>query len=376
MMASELKPQILVVTVVHHPEDARIRHRQIEALLDAGWSVTYAAPFTGFGVDQTRHENLNTRDLPRSHGRHRLKALMAARRLIRREARRHDLVLVHDPELLFTLIGSGVRNVVWDVHEDTAAALETKKWLPSILRKPAQFAVRSMERWAERNYTLLLAEYEYQDRFRRSHAVVPNSVRPVPVLKPLANDRVIYLGSVTEERGAAALVAVAKQLKEKTGGECSLHVIGPANDAYSEELLTEASASGDLVWHGFLPQDRALPMLDGALAGISLLQNVPNYRHSMPTKVLEYMAHGLPVLTTDLPLPGRLVTGSGSGVVVPFGGVDQAVAALMLFFKDTDQAADLGARGYAIIAEHYNWNINSQEFIRDLEGAVTRTSYS
>ena len=40
----------LVVTVVHHPEDARIRHRQIGALLDAGMQVTYAAPFAAHGL--------------------------------------------------------------------------------------------------------------------------------------------------------------------------------------------------------------------------------------------------------------------------------------------------------------------------------------
>ena len=35
---------VLVMTVVHHPEDARILHRQIRALVDAGHEVTYAAP--------------------------------------------------------------------------------------------------------------------------------------------------------------------------------------------------------------------------------------------------------------------------------------------------------------------------------------------
>lgn len=30
---------VLVVTVVHNPEDARIRQRQINALLAAGWEV-------------------------------------------------------------------------------------------------------------------------------------------------------------------------------------------------------------------------------------------------------------------------------------------------------------------------------------------------
>ncbi|HJV14035.1 MAG TPA: hypothetical protein VJ625_09095 [Propionibacteriaceae bacterium] len=35
----------LVVTVVHNPEDARIRQGQINALIEAGWHVTYVAPF-------------------------------------------------------------------------------------------------------------------------------------------------------------------------------------------------------------------------------------------------------------------------------------------------------------------------------------------
>ena len=34
--------RVLVVTVVHDPEDARIRHRQLPALLDAGHDVVYA----------------------------------------------------------------------------------------------------------------------------------------------------------------------------------------------------------------------------------------------------------------------------------------------------------------------------------------------
>ena len=41
----------LVVTVVHNPEDSRIRRRQLAALLAAEWDVTYVAPFDAFGLD-------------------------------------------------------------------------------------------------------------------------------------------------------------------------------------------------------------------------------------------------------------------------------------------------------------------------------------
>lgn len=126
MSRNSLKPHILVVTVVHHPEDARSRHRQIEALLAAGWNVTYAAPFDGFAAARREDERLRCLNLPRSSGQRRFHSLLAARKLLRTESRRHDVVLIHDPELLIALLGLGLRNVVWDVHEDTAAALETK----------------------------------------------------------------------------------------------------------------------------------------------------------------------------------------------------------------------------------------------------------
>ena len=36
--------RVVVCTIVHHPADARIYHRQIRALLDAGHQVMYIAP--------------------------------------------------------------------------------------------------------------------------------------------------------------------------------------------------------------------------------------------------------------------------------------------------------------------------------------------
>ncbi len=47
--------------------------------------------------------------------------------------------------------------MIWDVHEDTAAELSTKPWLPRPLRPPAAVAVRTAERMAERYVHLILA---------------------------------------------------------------------------------------------------------------------------------------------------------------------------------------------------------------------------
>src|SRR5436305_12293754 len=103
----------------------------------------------------------------------------------------------------------------------------------------------------------------------------------------------------------------------------TVELIGPA-DARARAQIEPAQAAGLLRWHGFVPNDRAMPMLDGALAGLSLLHDAANFRRSMPTKVVEYMARGVPVVTTPLPAAAALARGDACGFVVPFGDVGAA----------------------------------------------------
>lgn len=355
-------PSVLVLTVVHHPQDARIRHRQIEALLAAGWRVTYAAPFTGYGLPVPGPDGgLRCLDVPRARGRRRLRALRHARRVVRELGPRHDVVLLHDPELLLAVAGTRVE-AAWDVHEDAAAAVVAKAYVPALARRAVVAVVRAVERWAERRMPLLLAEHAYQDRFRRRHEVVPNVVVVPQEVQPPGSDRVVYLGSITLERGARELVAAAQMITRVTGGAVRTHVLGPAHGA-AEAVVSAAHEAGTVTWHGFVPNDAALAMLDGALAGLSLLHDLPNYRHSMPTKILEYMAHGVPVITTPLPVAVDVVERAGGGVVVPFGDPQAAAEAVLELWRDPSRAAALGSAGHALARREYDWSVVGPQFV-------------
>jgi len=355
--------RVLVMTVVHHPGDARIAHREIPALLAAGHSVTYAAPFAAFAVPRTA--GVRTIDLPRAVGRSRLGALQAARDVVRREAPWHDVVLLHDPELLLAVPRSTRTPVVWDVHEDTAAAVSMKSWLPGPVRPVAASGIRRLEHSAEKRVGLLLAEDGYAVRFTGEHAVVPNTtVVPERVSAP-GRDRVVYLGAVTRARGAVDMVEIARRL----GDDVRVELIGTVADDVAD-VIGRAHDEGALVAHGFVPNDEAVRMLDGALAGLSLLHDEPNYRHSRPTKIIEYMAHGVPVVTTPLPVAVEIVEGAASGVVVPFGDVGAAVAAIESLRRDDVRRAALGAAGHAAALARYDWRTQGPAFVAALEAAA------
>lgn len=352
--------RVLVVTVVHHPLDARIFHRQIGALLDAGHDVVYAAPWSATGTEPP--PSVRAVDLPRSSGRRRVRALLAARRAIRSERAAADVVLLHDPELLVAALGMRRPPTVWDVHEDTAAALVDKRWVPRPARGALAGVVRAVERVAERHFGLLLAEEGYRVRFRQVHPVVPNEPRvPERVTRP-GDDRVVYVGRISRGRGADTLLALPESLPEGV----TLELVGSADDDVAG-ALAEADRAGRLRWRRFLPNDEAQSLLDGALAGLSLLRDLPNYRHSRPTKVVEYMAHGVPVVATPTPVAARIVEEHGCGIVVPFGdpgGVADAVARLR---QDPELRRAMGEKGHVAALAHFDWSRSGPAFVQVLE---------
>ena len=351
--------RVLVITVVHDPDDARIRYRQLSALLRMGARVTYAAPFSAYR--RTPPDGVTAIDLPRAAGRHRLTAIRAARRLLHHQGPDHDIALLHDPELLLAVPGMNSRYrplVVWDVHEDTAAALTMKRWLPPQLRPLAAAGIRATERWAERRCSLLLAEESYRSRFRRPHPVVPNSVIvPTTAPPPAGSDRVVYLGRLTEPRGALDMIEIGRRLAP----EVTVELIGPA-DSDVASAVAQAHRRGWVRHHGFVPNGEALDLLQGALAGLALLHDEPNYATSRPTKVMEYMAFGVPVVTTPNAASAELVRRYDSGVVVPFKDPEAAADAVLDLRADPERRHRLGDAGRAGAVRDLDWRDDGQRF--------------
>ena len=357
--------RVVVCTIVHHAADARIYHRQIRALLDAGHEVTYIAPVDKDFYPERSGLSLRLEAVPRVSGRRRAGAILAARSALARHAADADLMLVHDPELLLALPARRRRPpVIWDVHEDTAAALSTKPWLPSPLRPPAAVAVHTAERMAERYVHLILAEHGYAGRFARQHPVVPNTTYVPDVPAPPGGDRrVVYVGHLSPDRGTAEIIGLARLLRPHG---ITVELIGPA-DARARARIEPAQAAGLLRWHGFMPNDQAMRKVDGALAGLSLLHDEPNFRHSLPTKVVEYMARGVPVVTTPLPAAAHLARGHECGFVVPFCDYRAAADAVLELDRDISMRTAMGRRGHAAAHSSLGWPSDAREFVAQLE---------
>ena len=210
----------------------------------------------------------------------------------------------------------------------------------------------------------MLAEDSYVGRFRRPHPVVPNSVLgSAEAIPPPGDDRVVYLGRLTVARGALDMIELGRRLP----AQVKLELIGNA-DGDCRDALEAAHKSGEVVWRGFVPTTEALPALRGALAGLSLLHDQPNYAHSRPTKIMEYMANGIPVVTTPNPSSVDLVERHDCGLVVPFGDPAAAAETITRLRDDVELRHRLAAHGREAAVSHHMWDRDSAAFVTLLEG--------
>jgi glycosyltransferase involved in cell wall biosynthesis len=281
----------LVVTTVHRADDPRVRERTIGTLA-LGMSVRYAAREPA----PSRRDDHEWVPLPGGRVRRWWGAL---REMLRRDV---DVVSLHDPELIPAgLITRLIRKVpvVVDVHEDVPAQIRHKSWVPAPLRGPAAWTAHRFLRMAERWCVVTLAEPGYRRLFRFEHPVFVNYPAAGSLPDPGCDaGYAVYVGDVTEQRGALAMVdAVAS-----ADPPLRLEVVGRVDDDLARRMMERAAGTGvDLTLTGPLPHRAAMEVVAGASVGLSLLADVPNYRWSMPTKVIEYLAMGVPVVASDLP---------------------------------------------------------------------------
>ncbi len=88
--------------------------------------------------------------------------------------------------------------------------------------------------------------------------------------------------------------------------------------------------------------------------------------YGTPTKLLEYMAAGLPVVVSDLPLVTQIVHEADCGLVVPWDSPAAHAGALSRLL------ANLGTNGRRAVLERLNWETQRDALVSFYESFLDR----
>jgi len=356
-MESESKLRVLHLTTLHPGFDPRIYWKEARSLAAAGYEVHFAGPDAQQAPDRSVQVHLLERP---SNGLRRIVGSTNEALRVVAEAS-PDIVHFHDPELLPVGILLRRRGIatVYDAHEDLTNQVSHKPYIHRRLRRLAGASVGAVERTLASRMSAVVAATD-QIAARHGNARLLATVRNFPLesefpKKSVANqDRentAIYIGTITRERGILELVNAAEQFHKDVGAR--LVLAGPIHgDGFAEELA--ALEGWRYVDHTpWLDRREVSDQLSRAGCGLVTLLPSPSYLESLPVKMFEYMASGLPVVASDFPLWRPLV--GDAGVMVDPTDPRDIAHGVVRILSDEDAASSMSSAGRLAFEQKYSW---------------------
>jgi glycosyltransferase involved in cell wall biosynthesis len=171
-------------------------------------------------------------------------------------------------------------------------------------------------------------------------------VAPIPEGEPIF----LLVTRLIWEKGVGEYVEAARQLKGRYPN-ARFRLLGPLDPnpaAVSRAQLETWCADGMIEYLGSTHDVRP------ALAAASVFVLPSAYREGTPRSVLEAMAMGRPVITTDAPGCRETVVSGQNGFLVPIKDSTALAAAMERFLRDPGLTAAMGAQSRTIAEKKYD----------------------
>lgn len=361
---------IIHFTTVHPRNDTRVRLKEVTTL--ARFWPNQVALFVQDGkgneVDLDSGFFVHDTGAPK-RGRLRRMTVGAWRMYSAVRAARPEIAHFHDPELLpwaALLRLSGI-SVIYDAHEDLPAAILSKPYIKSELRKPMAAVISFVEGFfAKRCTRIVVATPSIGQNFFR---LKPQLVQNFPLLAELQSGETTrdvptpqhfaYVGGITRIRAAVEMVQAIGLIADET---VRLQMAGTFTTNLGDELeKTQGWKRVDL--HGWADRAKVATILAKSRAGLVLYHPEPNHIRAQPNKLFEYMSASLPVIASDFPLWREIVDRAGCGLLVDPKDPQAIADAMQWIIDHPAEATEMGRRGREAIEQRYNWEAEGESLI-------------
>lgn len=364
--------RICHVCNAHSVDDARVFHRACCELARAGYEVHLLAQGKGTNVYEENGVIIHPLPEPGNRRQRYTRASSVARLAA---ALRPNLFHVHEPDLLGAVIsGAGSQPVIYDVHESYLDVLNENNWMPTWIKPVARIAWDRWERRLVRRCAGIVTVTEtIAKRYRnlnKNVCVVSNfpDWEGMDQLDHVQRDGAtcVMAGTLYSSNGLSKILRALALLKQR-GLHIRLSLAGNASDGFLLSLWNEAEALGvrkQVEYHGILSRKEALLFQKKAGIGLVVYQPLLHCVNSLPNKLLECMALGVPVVYSNFPNYREIAATAGAGIMVDPTVPEQIADAIETLVRNPDVARRMGEAGKRAVREQFNWGTERVKLLR------------
>lgn len=340
-----------------HPwTDNRVHLREAASLARAGYEVTLIAVGNEILLPDTSVRVIKLKKYPRLK-RMVIGSVVAFSAGLRTKA---SIFHLHDPELVWAvpilrLLG---KKVIYDAHEDLPSQMLNKPYLGKSARRAAGVFAHLVVLLSKSSNHTIAATEKIAERYSPTRVSVvhnfpplrdPGALLAAPSERPAS---LVYVGVLSTERG---LVQMAQTIgMAEFPASWKLIVAGTGQPAVLKSLESLPTWN-DVQYHGLVSPLAARDLVEHARVGIVVLQRTPAYIDSLPTKMFEYMAAGIPTIASDFPLWREIIERYDCGTLVDETSPEAIAAAVRRYADDPELMNRHGANALRAAREEVNW---------------------
>jgi glycosyltransferase involved in cell wall biosynthesis len=261
---------------------------------------------------------------------------------------------------------------------------------PLLVRMRGHLAAWLLYRWILPRATHSFVQSAQMKQDIVARGVAPECMTPVPMgidlndipretrtqdARPDGAFVVGYLGTLTADRHLEVLIDMLAELRNG-GAAARLLLIGDAIERADREALIERAQALGVADHleitGMLPRVQALQMIRQVHVAMSPYFPNPLLLSTSPTKLVEYLALGIPVVASEHPEQRAILRVTRAGVCAPWGSRHFARSVRWLMGRSGEELKSMGERGQSWVREHRTY----KRIADDLEQQYTELLFS
>ena len=168
----------------------------------------------------------------------------------------------------------------------------------------------------------------------------------------------VYIGRIMKQKGFDQYADAARHFR---GRKCFFHVCGFCEEGYSD-ILNGLIEDGTIIYHGNVDDMRPIYQM------ISCTVHPTYYPEGMSNVLLESLACGRPIITTDRPGCREIVEDGVNGFVVKERDSEDLIDKIEKFLKlSREERKELGIRGRKKVESCFDRKIVIDKYLKEIE---------
>lgn len=313
MELSSQKLRVVHLSSVHSRNDARIFYKMCKSL-SKEVSDVYLVIADGKGNEVK--DNVSIIDVGLRDSNRFLRMTKTVYKVFK-EAKKinGNIYHLHDPELI--TIGLKLqksKKVIFDAHEDYVEKIVSRKWINPNLSKIISFFFNIFYKYSIKKFDGIVLAADTIKINNHKKIIFRNlpdlKFKTKEVTKKTNDNIVLYTGGITEYRGIEQVIKALIYSKFKNW---KLVILGKESLKLRKKLEHELEDSR-ISYLGQVSYDEVVEWIKKSNLGVVINQPVFSYDKSLPNKLFEYMAYGLPVVCSNFDHWKEIVVKNNAGI--------------------------------------------------------------